>query len=297
MPGIFHTPHDRRSFLKFTTGGVALTVAGCASSSKTAASNSRFHVALLSDTHVPADRVNGHRGFNPWKNLESIVPKVVESRPEAVILNGDAARLQGQTGDYKEVRALLEPVAATAPIYIGMGNHDNRENFASVFASAASRRQNVQDKLVLAVEHPVANFIILDSLETTNKTPGLLGEEQRAWLSRYLESNREKPVVIFLHHTLKNREGDLKDADAMFAALQPHPQVKAIFYGHSHVWAQEERQGIKLVNLPAVGYNFRDTDPVGWVDATFDSKGADLTLHAFGGNQSDDGKTIRVNWA
>ena len=53
---------------------------------------------------------------------------------------------------------------------------------------------------------------------------------------------------------------------------------------------------MKLINLPAVAYNFRDQDPVGWVDARFDRNGVDLTLRALGGNTTGDRKITRVDW-
>jgi len=82
----------------------------------------------------------------------------------------------------------------------------------------------------------------------------------------------------------------------MFGILKGYPQVKAIFYGHSHRWEIGERDGIRLINLPAVGYNFSDNQPVGWVDARFDPTGADLTLRAFGGNLAGNGKLTRLDW-
>ena len=77
----------------------------------------------------------------------------------------------------------------------------------------------------------------------------------------------------------------------------PHRHVKAIFFGHSHVWEIKERGPLKLINLPALGYNFRDQEPVGWVDARFDRTGVDLTLRAMGGNTSGDRKITRVDWS
>jgi hypothetical protein len=103
--------------------------------------------------------------------------------------------------------------------------------------------------------------------------------------------------VIFVHHSLEDNDGDLADVDRLFEIIKPHRQVKAIFYGHSHVWALTERQRVQLINLPAVGYNFRDKDPVGWVDARFHSNGVQLTMHAFAGNTATDGKTFDVKWA
>jgi Icc protein len=300
MPGIFHQPLDRRSFLKTTAlGGIALGLSGCASTKKVTApagTGQQFHVALLSDTHIPGDRVNGSRGFNPWENLKRTVPEVVQARPEAVILNGDAARLEGLPADYVEVKSLLEPLAAVAPIYITLGNHDDRANFNAAIKPPPGIKQDVKERLVLVVENPVVRIIILDSLLFPNKTPGLLGKEQRTWLAKYLPLHASQPTVIFVHHTLKDTDGDLLDAERLFDIVRPHQHVKAIFYGHSHVWELAQRDRLKLINLPAVGYNFSDKEPVGWVDAIFDGKGVDLTLHAFAGNRAEDGKKSRVDW-
>lgn len=306
MPGIFFEPTDRRQFLQsslLATAGLAL--GGCSSTrvsqstapgSGLAPSSASLHLALLSDTHIPADRNNEYRGFKPWENLNRIAPEVASSNPEGVIICGDAARLEGLKPDYAALKTLLEPVAAKTPVYIALGNHDDRANFNSVFNQASPLKQNVPDKHVLLLEHDAVNIVVLDSLLFVNKVPGLLGRAQRSWLADFLTKNPAKPVVLFVHHTLEDNDGDLLDTPRLFELLRAHKQVKAIFYGHSHVWERKQRDGIHLVNLPAVGYNFRDTDPAGWVTARFSRTGVDLTMHAFGGNTADDGKTFRVDW-
>ena len=300
MPGLFYQPVQRRNFLKITSAaGAAALISGCqstASRQQSGAEGKSLHLALLSDTHIPADRMNGSRGFNPWENLKTVVPQVQEARPDGVILCGDAARLEGLEGDYKEVRALLEPVAAISPIVIGLGNHDDRANFNKVFTQTAGDKAGVKDKHVVVLDEEVARIVVLDSLLYVNKVPGLLGKEQRKWLGDYLATNSDKPMVLFVHHTLEDNDGDLLDAKSLFEIITPHPQVKAIFFGHSHVWSLTNRDGIELVNLPAIGYNFRDQDPVGWVDARFDAGGVNLTLRTIGGNQAENKRITRLNW-
>src|SRR5689334_8237277 len=108
MPGLFFAPFDRRRFLTTTAlGATALSVTGCHSAEKRVASDS-LHMALLSDTHVPANRKEVFRGFTPWDNLQRVVAEVATTRPEVVVLNGDAARQEGLPADYQEVRSLLE---------------------------------------------------------------------------------------------------------------------------------------------------------------------------------------------
>jgi 3',5'-cyclic AMP phosphodiesterase CpdA len=297
MPAIYYRPLDRRRFLKTALmGGAALVVAGCRSSRGLPGGTREFHMALLSDTHVPGDRQFGHRGFNPWENLRQVVPEVAKARPEGVVINGDAARLDGQRQDYLELKSLLDPLAAEAPVYIGLGNHDDRANFSPVFADPPGVRPAIAGKHTTLIEHEVVRLVLLDSLLYVNKTAGLIGREQRAWLAAQLPQWTDRPVVILVHHTLGDGDGDLLDVERLFELIRRHRQVKAILYGHSHVWQLGERDGVKLINLPAVGYNFRDQDPVGWVDARFRTEGVDLTLHAFAGNRAEDGKTTTVRW-
>jgi 3',5'-cyclic AMP phosphodiesterase CpdA len=253
-----------------------------------------LHLALLSDTHVPADRLNGHRGFNPWENLRRIVPDVAASNSQGVVLCGDAARLEGLEGDYRELKELLQPIATNCPVYIGLGNHDDRANFRRVFAPPSG--PDAGGRNVVVIEDDVLRLIVLDSLLYVNRVAGHLGKAQREWLAGYLEQHDDRPVALFVHHTLEDRDGDLLDSDRFFALLKPHRQVKAIFYGHSHVWQRSERAGLHLINLPAVGYNFDDKDPVGWVDAHFHPRGVDLTLHAIAGNRAEDGHRFSIGW-
>src|SRR5262245_19808397 len=126
MPGIFHSPLARRSFLRTSVLGTAAVVAGCRSTRSTSPAGDEFPLALLSDTHIPADPANGHRGFKPIDNLQRVLRDVVAARPSGVIINGDAARLEGKPEDYAMLKTLLEPAAAVAPVFIGLGNHDNR---------------------------------------------------------------------------------------------------------------------------------------------------------------------------
>ncbi|MGV3774170.1 MAG: metallophosphoesterase family protein, partial [Verrucomicrobiales bacterium] len=128
------------------------------------------------------------------------------------------------------------------------------------------------------------------------KTAGLLGKNQREWLRGFLDQADEKPTVLFVHHTLGENDGELLDADKFLAMVRPHRKVKAIFYGHSHIYSQKEQEGMHLVNLPAVGYNFNDREPLGWVQADFRKEGVDLTLRAFAGNTEGNGKTISLAW-
>ncbi len=288
----------RRSFLTTTTtlGAAGLTVA-FARPARAAAPSGELHLALLSDTHVPGDRQNGHRGFNPWENLRGAVPQVAAARPDGVVVCGDVARLEGRPEDYVELRALLTPVATVAPVYVALGNHDDRDHFRAAFPAPPGTIAPVKSRHVTVVEHPALRVIVLDSLLYVNRVAGLLGQEQRAWLEAALPAFADRPAVLFVHHPPTDADGDLLDGDRLLALCRANRHVKAVFHGHAHVWAVGRRDGLPIVSLPALGYNFDDAQPVGWVDARFRSDGAALTLRAVAGNRADDGKTTRLEWS
>ncbi len=112
---------------------------------------------------------------------------------------------------------------------------------------------------------------MLDSLEKTNYTPGMLGTEQLDWLAMALDNNADKPAIILVHHNpgFHGKVGGLKDAEAMFKIIRPRHQVKAVIYGHTHDWhVRQDESGIHLINLPPTGYVFEAGQPSGWVRAT-----------------------------
>ncbi len=297
MPILAHHPASRRDFLRTTVlGGAAWIFAGCRTATPGSGGPRELNLALLSDTHIPANAGETYRGFNPCDNLRSAVPALLATRPDGAILCGDAARLEGKLEDYHQLRMLLEPLTATVPAYIGLGNHDDRANFLKVFSPPAGTCAAVDGKHVTVIEHPAIRMIVLDSLLYVNKVAGLLGRAQRTWLSRFLPTMGDRPAALFVHHTLGDNDGDLLDAGTLFDLVRPHRQVKAIFYGHSHVWEIGQRDRVRLINLPALGYNFRDQEPVGWVEARFRAEGVSLTLHALGGNRANDGRAFAVHW-
>jgi 3',5'-cyclic-AMP phosphodiesterase len=296
MPAFLHSPLDRRSFLKTVSlGAAAISFADFSAVAKESPKD--FSVALLSDTHIPANAEEVNRGFNIVNNFKRITPEVVDMKPDLVILDGDAARLEGKVEDYQALSNLLQPINAVAPVCVSLGNHDDRTNFGTVFKANAGDKQTVAGKNVLVLEHDLIRLIVLDSLMYTNKTAGQLGKAQRDWLAKYLPTVKDRPIALFVHHSLEHNDGDLVDVDHLFETLKSNRHVKAIFYGHSHVWSLTERQRVKLINLPAIGYNFRDQDPVGWVEGRFHRKGVELTMRAFAGNTADNGKRFNLKWS
>lgn len=276
----------RRAFTGSLAGGVSLL----------RAQQAEMHWALLSDTHIPENPEDAYRGFRPVENLKRAVPQVLEAKPQGALICGDAARLRGLPGDYQALKTLIEPVTSRMPVAIALGNHDDRKNFLEVFGPSQQGAQAVKNRQVLVVESQAVRFVVLDSLIQPNFTPGLLGKDQRTWLAQYLDTAKPLPTVLFMHHTPDDSDSALLDMPRLMDIIRERKMVKAVVFGHSHRYAHLAWDGIQMINLPALGYNFNDDQPVGWVDAVFTAQGATLTLRALGGNTERDGKSIVLPW-
>ena len=296
MPVLLPASPARRQFL--AAAGAAAASLTFASRARAQAGGRPLRVALLSDTHIPADAAEAFRGFAPVANLAKVVPQVAATANlDAVLIGGDLARLKGLPEDYARLRDMLTPLTSKLPVGMVLGNHDHRANFLAAFPQAPGTTMAVANKHTSSADRGGLRFVLLDSLLAPDVTPGQLGNAQREWLATHLAAAPSTPTILMVHHTLGTNDGELTDADRLFAVLRPHAQVKAIVYGHSHKYEVIEREGLQLINLPAIGYNFADSEPVGWVESVWTAEGVDLTLRSIGGNQAANGQTTSVHWS
>ena len=154
-------------------------------------------VALLSDLHIAADPavVAARRQHVQQPEAGLRRSARLDPRPAAVIVDGDLAYLKGLAEDYATVVGSLKPLReAGMPIHMTLGNHDDRARFwEAIPRGEGAAARPVEDRQVLTIESPRANWFILDSLDKTNGTPGVLGPKQLDWLRLALDAKAEKP--------------------------------------------------------------------------------------------------------
>jgi Icc protein len=252
--------------------------------------------ALLSDTHTPANPDNRYHSFRPYRNLQEVVGQIAPNLPDGLLITGDVARSTGRKGSYENVKRLLAPVARSRPIHLAVGNHDNRSNFLRAFEGFTGDVEHVEGRHVVIANTGPVRMILLDSLMFVNLWPGQLGNAQRQWLETYLRTCDDRPTLLFVHHTLNGGNTDMLDADRLLEIIGPAAKVKAVIYGHSHALDFATYKGIHLINLPAIGYSFHDSQPLGWLDARLTARGGEFTVRAIGGNRELDGYTRQVEW-
>jgi predicted phosphodiesterase len=294
-------PISRRGFLAGSAAaGLSLLVGEASCGADMAADPNRL--AFFSDIHINADPTFREKGvacmYDHFVQARGEV-LTLDPKPAAMFINGDCAYHKGEVADYQTLVKVLQPLRQGGiPLHLSMGNHDIRENLWKTIADAESHVEPLPDKQVMLLEMPHANFFLLDSLDVNNKTPGVLGEKQIAWLAGALDARKEKPAILFVHHQPDERLkiSGLTDSKAFLDVLLPRKQVKALFYGHTHVWENIEREGMHCVNLPAVGYFFKPEQPIGWVDAHVQDNGITLELHSLDPKHPKHGQKLELAW-
>ena len=278
----------------------------------TAPASNPDRFALLSDIHIDADRDLVVRNANMFDNLRRVTAEVIDRRPSGVFIDGDLAYLQGNVEDYATLVESLKPLReAGLPIHLTLGNHDSRENFWSALPEEDAARKDprnqplrqaqgrpVEGRQAIALETPRANWFILDSLEKTNSTPGLIGDEQLKWLSAALDKASDKPALVMVHHNPDTGEKvtGLRDTAALMDAIVPRKQVKVLFFGHTHDWHVKQQDGLHLVNFPPVAYVFTPGKPNGWVEGTLADQGMTLQLHCLDKKHEQNEQTVKLEW-
>ena len=300
MP-IHLAPINRRKFLAralVAAAGITLAPRLLAAQKKT---NADFW-ALFSDTHIAADQARWAHGCNMTDHLTAVTRDLIglDEIPAGVFVIGDCAYDEGMIADYGTFADLIAPLREDGmPVHLTLGNHDNRERFWDALTAEKSAPRPLADRQASLMETPRANWFLLDSLEKTHLTPGLLGPEQLNWLADSLDTDPGKPAIIMVHHDpgLLGKIGGLRDTEALFKILRPRKQVKIVIYGHTHDWhIRQDKSGIHLVNLPPTAYVFEEGKPSGWLRATLGDDRMHVELRCVNPKHPLNGETKTLYW-
>ncbi len=296
-------PLSRRQFLAGgLAAGAALSAPGWLSAATKPAEEDLF--LLLADIHIPEHPEKAHRSVRSSDGLKQAIAQALtlDKRPHTAIVSGDCAFRTGEAADYRALSGLIAPLREGGmPTHFSLGNHDHRQHFLDAFpdAQAADAAQKlVAQKHVAVIETPQANWFLLDSLNRTNHTPGLLGPSQLAWLSRALDARPNKPAIVLAHHNpdpLLKTVG-LIDTTALFQILEPRKQVKAYVFGHTHRWETAVLDGIHLINVPTTAWLFDLAQPRGFLTTRLLADRAVVTLHALDAKHAKHGQTVELKW-
>ncbi len=289
MPFTLPATSTRRQFLQ--RSGLGALAASTIPSALAEERTEIWH--LLSDPHIDADSATTNKNNTMATNLDKVVAAVLTEqqarRSFGLIINGDLAFDSGLPGDYNNLVAHLKPLRdAGIDVHVTLGNHDNRDNFKNGCLDLLALRKSPLDHHYTGIiESALVNWVLIDTLEETDSTPGLVGDRQLGWLDRTLRDLPNKPTIVVSHHDLQGpvepgkRVTGLKDTEALIKVLESHSKVQVFIYGHTHRWeVSTKKSGLHLINLPAIGYPHNPAQPIGHVTATVTSKAFIIKLSA-----------------
>jgi 3',5'-cyclic-AMP phosphodiesterase len=88
----------------------------------------------------------------------------------------------------------------------------------------------------------------------------------------------------------------LLDTLPLLNVLLPRKQVKAYFFGHTHVYSHKMIEGMHLINLPATGWVFDKRQPLGWTDMHLEKNRAGLQLNCLNHKHPLQHDRLDIQW-
>lgn len=193
-------------------------------------------IAQITDLHVTTEKdpLNQQRNRERLSQVMAAI-HALRPRPVAIIASGDLVD-RGEPEEYVELKRLMAD--SEIPVFYGMGNHDDREAFLSVFRDSGVETDD--DGFVqYALDLGDARVVVCDTLGGPND--GEYDEARAAWLARTLDDAPDRPTAIVLHHPpiasgirWMDPDPDSPWIRRLERVLTGRQQVKTLLCGHIH---------------------------------------------------------------
>ncbi|MGQ4809935.1 3',5'-cyclic adenosine monophosphate phosphodiesterase CpdA [Candidatus Entotheonellaceae bacterium PAL068K] len=224
------------------------------------AAQADFYFVHFTDTHVMAGGVHPSTQLDTAASLRQVITvlKDLEPRPAFAVVGGDLVSPdllmrdtvltpEAYVPSYRLFQDILRPLPY--PIHMLLGNHDNREAFHQVMQAQVVTSEALH---YYSFDHQGWHFVALDSL-LPGKPGGHLDAGQLAWLRDDLETHRQQPTLVFVHHhplpvDLAWMDMTVVDnGDELVRVLQPYPNVRWMICGHVHMEHTVQRDGLTML--------------------------------------------------
>ena len=221
----------------------------------------------LTDLHLMADKTASLFGVNTWESWQAVWQHIQAHHRlenfDLLVLSGDLSQ--------DDSRASYEYIAETindfpAPVLYFPGNHDDYPLMQQVMTNAdfSSNRLHELDHVVV---------IGLNS-QQPGKVAGWLADTELDWLAEVLQTHRNKPMIIFLHHHVL-KVGSfwldrirLKNANDLLKQLDEYDNVKAVISGHVHQSSRQIRGSTAFMTTPSTCMQFMPNKLTFKIDTT-----------------------------
>jgi Icc protein len=212
-------------------------------------------LVVLSDLHIVPEGETS-LGLDTTDRLRHGIAAILARHGDAdlVAIAGDLADL-GDRASYMRLRDTLAEL--TLPVWITIGNHDDRATFLDVFGQDQAAETGFVDKVIDIKGYRI---ILLDSAIELGRHDGRIEEVQLAWLAARLDEVMDRPVIVILHHhanPLRTAVDEIiLENGADFAdTLARHPDIRQVIAGHVHYTSTATWKGLPFTTLAGGHYS------------------------------------------
>lgn len=188
----------------------------------------------------------------------------INPAPAMLFVTGDLID-RGDRDSYKRLREALAVVPF--PVHLVLGNHDERDNFRSVFP----QYRFVDGFLQYEIDTPGLRILVLDTLEE-GRHGGAFCTKRAAWLKARLGEQPTRKTLIVLHHPPVELGIPWMDTDPdepwvsrLADALGNNGNIVSLICGHIHRATSTGWQGTVVSSCPStapqVALELRPIDP------------------------------------
>lgn len=160
-------------------------------------------------------------------------------QPDAVVITGDLTDF-GRIAEYQHLSRLL--AVLPMPVYLLPGNHDDRDNLREIFPGHVYLGTSgfIQFCVPIGSGSSELRLIAIDTV-VPGSSAGSLCTQRLAWLDTQLQQNRDRPVVIAMHHPPfdslighMDKIGLMEGASELERLVSRYPNVERVICGHLH---------------------------------------------------------------
>ena len=151
-------------------------------------------IAQISDTHIALDTPDADQRIQDFASTIADI-NALKPQPDVIVHTGDIVH-NGRQDEYAQAVATL--AKARAPVYVIVGNKDNRENLREAFSACGYLAPN-SDFIDYAIDDYPVRLIALDTLSSGSNKGDFCRERVRNLID-LIDAETTKPIAVFTHH-------------------------------------------------------------------------------------------------
>jgi 3',5'-cyclic AMP phosphodiesterase CpdA len=219
-------------------------------------------IVQISDTHIALDTPDADQRIRDFECTIADI-NALDSAPDVIVHTGDVVH-NGRPDEYAQAVRIL--AKARAPIYVLVGNKDDRANLRAAF-SARGYLAPDSEFIDYAIEDYPVRLIAVDT-KSLGSNKGDFCSERAKRLTDMIDAETTKPVAVFAHHPpfevpVGPDPLNFETPEMMATlsqALQHSGRVIAVFSGHVHRGTAGQLGSISATVMPSIATTLRKGD-------------------------------------